>query len=408
MIDLLTRTGVETLGLAFRPALAERLVAHWLADLRHGRLTVEFPSGTTRTFGRSDPALQATIRIQDPRLALRVLKSGDLGLVESYIDGGWDTPDLPALLRLGLHNAETLWQTMEGSWASRLFSRLRHARRANTRAGSRRNIAAHYDLGNAFYGHWLDETMSYSSGLFEAADESVPDAQRRKYLRLARALDIRPGDRILEIGCGWGGFAEIAAAELDCTVVGLTLSREQADYARTRMARAGLSERVEIRLQDYRDVEGQFDKIVSIEMFEAVGRENWATYFATLDRCLKPGGRAGLQIITIDDTRFEAYCRTPDFIQRYIFPGGFLPGPAVFAAAAADSGLEIADAFYFGRSYAETLRRWNRAFVEAWPQIATLGFDERFRRLWHYYLCYCEVGFDIGHIDVGQFVLQRR
>ncbi len=391
-----------------RPRLAERIFARWFGRIRAGRLAVEFPSGHRMRFAGDRPGPDATIRIARMRLALRMLAAGDVGFAEGYVAGDWDSPDLTAVLALGALNIEALRETLAPSPFARLANRLRHARHANTRKGSRRNIAAHYDLGNAFYGRWLDRTMSYSSALFERPDEPHEAAQRRKYLRIAAALDLQPGDRVLEIGCGWGGFAEIAAAEYGCEVVGLTLSQEQAGYARDRMERAGLADRVEIRLQDYRDVAGQFDKIVSIEMFEAVGEENWPTYFATLDRCLKPGGRAALQVITIADDAFDAYRRNPDFIQLYIFPGGMLPAPWALGRAASASGFRIADSFWFGRSYAESLRRWDRDFRENWPAIRALGFDERFRRMWRYYLAYCEAGFEQGCIDVGQFVIERQ
>jgi cyclopropane-fatty-acyl-phospholipid synthase len=387
--------------------LQERIFARWFHRVRAGRLTVEFPSGARKTFGGAEPGPQALIRIRNFRLASRMLVSGVIGFAEGYIEGDWDTPDLKAALMLGALNAKTLSNTLTPSWFAKLTNRLRHARRANTKEGSRRNIAAHYDLGNAFYGCWLDETMSYSSAIFDAMDERHAQAQRRKYLRLAEALDLGPGDRVLEIGCGWGGFAEIAAAEFGCEVVGLTLSVEQAAFARARMARAGLADRVDIRVEDYRDVTGNFDKIVSIEMFEAVGEENWATYFDVLDRRLKPGGRAALQVITIADENYDYYRRNPEFIQLYVFPGGMLPSPSAFEQAASAAGLKISDSFYFGKSYAESLRRWDRAFRETWHRIEGLGFDQRFFRMWRYYLSYCEVGFELGRIDVGQFVIER-
>ncbi len=403
-----SKTGGETRDLEHRLGFREAILARWLSGIQTGRLTVEFPSGVRQTFGSADANFQASVIIRDLRVVLRMLVGGDMGLAEGYLEGEWDTADLASLLMLGMLNREALSDAIDGSWMATALNRIRHARRANTRKGSRRNIAAHYDLGNAFYRLWLDESMTYSSALFTEGDDSLPQAQRRKYLRLAEKLDLRPGDRVLEIGCGWGGFAEIAAAEFGCQVVGLTLSKEQAGYARNRMAQAGLMPQVDIRIQDYRDVRGDFDKIVSIEMFEAVGQENWGTYFVVLDRCLKPGGRAALQSITIADEHFESYRQNPEFIQRYIFPGGMLPGPAVFEKAVCDAGLAISDAFYFGRSYAETLRYWARAFRENWPAIEALGFDQRFRRMWDYYLRYCEVGFEQGQIDLGQFILERK
>ena len=390
-----------------RPGFRGRLLVRWLNRIANGCLTVTFPSGHRHVFGRPGASPRADIIIHDLRLVARMIASGDIGLAESYVAGEWDTPDLTALLALGIANGDALADALDGSWAVRVLNRIRHARRANTPQGSRRNIAAHYDLGNAFYRRWLDESMTYSAAIFAERDEPLAAAQRRKYRRLAVMLDLRPGDQLLEIGCGWGGFAEIAAHEFGCDVLGLTLSEEQAQYARERMRHAGLDHKVDIRLQDYRDVEGQFDKIVSIEMFEAVGEENWQTYFGVLDRCLKQGGRAALQSITIANGIFRTYREKPDFIQCYIFPGGMLPSPAAFDAALSDAGFRLADAFYFGRDYAETLRRWNAAFEARWPEIESLGFDQRFRRLWQFYLCYCEAGFESDRIDVGQFLIER-
>ncbi len=409
MKDTLTSAAqaAGTPGVDLRPGLTERLFARWFRGIRFGRLVVEFPSGLRAAFEGAEPGPGALMRIRDFRFALRIMTSGALGFAEGYMQDEWDSPDVNAVLKLGAMNLEPLSKTVAASRLVALLNRFRHLRRANTRGGSRRNIAAHYDLGNAFYGHWLDETMSYSSALFEDMDEPHAEAQRRKYLRLARALDLRPGDQVLEIGCGWGGFAEIAAAEFGCHVVGLTLSAEQAAFATARMARAGLAGQVDIRLQDYRDVAGTFDKIVSIEMFEAVGEENWATYFDVVDRCLKPGGRAGLQVITIADEAFESYRRRPDFIQMYVFPGGMLPSPSAFERAVSAAGLKVSDRFYFGPSYAESLRRWDQAFRDNWSRIKDLGFDRRFYRMWRFYLSYCEVGFDLGRIDVGQFVIER-
>ena len=395
------RSAEETLS----PGVRERLLRRALARLQVGRMHVVLPSGRRVAVDGAAPGPEATVRIRNWRLVNRMLLGGDLGVAEGYMAGDWDSPDLGAVLDLCLRNEDSLAGVFRRPWPVRLLGRLRHALRANTPRGSRRNIAAHYDLGNAFYGHWLDETMSYSSALFDAPDESMADGQRRKYERLARALDLRPGDHVLEIGCGWGGFAEIAARDFGCRVTGLTLSVEQATFARARMAALGLGDRVDIRIEDYRVTQGTYDKIASIEMFEAVGEAYWPTYLNTLKARLAPGGRAGLQIITIDDAYFESYRRSPDFIQRYIFPGGMLPGPNAFADAVARAGLRLTDAVFFGPSYAETLRRWDVDFLAAWPEIEKLGFDERFRRMWHYYLRYCEAGFDAGRINVGQFVI---
>ncbi len=389
-----------------RPAgLREHLARRWLKLLAHGHLTVTFPSGFQGTYGDKTSDLRAAVTIRDIGMTRRIIASGDMGFAEAYLAGEWETPDLSAVLTLMANNAADMKSAWKRSWLTTALNRLRHRLRDNTRSGSKRNIAAHYDLGNDFYRLWLDETMTYSSALFVDGNEPLADAQRRKNRQLATMLDLQPGDRVLEIGCGWGGFAEMAAGEFGCTVTGITLSVEQASYARQRVERAGLADKVDIRVQDYRDVQEQFDKVASIEMFEAVGEAYWPSYFDMVRRVLAPGGRAALQIITIDDAVYETYRRNPDFIQRYIFPGGMLPSEGVLDEVAARSGLRIADRLSFGRSYAETLRRWATAFEARWPAIERLGFDQRFRRMWRYYLSYCEVGFDRGQIDVAQYLI---
>jgi cyclopropane-fatty-acyl-phospholipid synthase len=331
--------------------------------------------------------------------------SGDMGLAESYLNGEWDTSNLTQLMLLGDINEKALGDTVTPLKAVRLIERLRHKRRNNSKQGSKRNIAAHYDLGNEFYSHWLDHSMSYSSALFKNFDEELEIGQKRKYRRLAQELKLKEGDQILEIGCGWGGFAEMAAKEYKCKVVGITLSEAQAKFAQKRMQETQLSNLVDIRIEDYRDVQGTFDKIVSIEMFEAVGEEHWKNYFETIKTHLKPGGMAGLQSITIANEFFEIYKRRPDFIQKYIFPGGILPSESELNYAADSAGLKILDDYYFGKSYAETLRRWQSMFEKKWDDIKSLGFDERFQKMWSYYLSYCEAGFETGHINVGQFLI---
>jgi cyclopropane-fatty-acyl-phospholipid synthase len=383
----------------------ESLPLRWLEGVCTGSITVGLPGGKSLSSKGATPGPDAALQVNDLTMVMRSLVAGDVGFAESYIKGGWDTSDLRKVIEFGVRNQDVLSSVMSPSKISNFVIRLRHRLNANSRRGSVRNIAAHYDLGNAFYSHWLDETMTYSSALFETRDEPLADAQKRKYRRLAKKLELEPGDRVLEIGCGWGGFAEVAAGEFGSHVICLTLSEEQAKYARGRIARAGLSGKVEVRLEDYRDVNGVFDKIVSIEMFEAVGEKYWPIFFEVLRQSLKSSGRAALQVITLRDDKFDDYRRHPDFIQRFIFPGGMLPSAEMLARVANRAGIEILDVFYFGQSYAETLRRWDRAFRECWPEILSLGFDEPFRRMWQYYLNYCEVGFDLGEINVGHFLL---
>jgi cyclopropane-fatty-acyl-phospholipid synthase len=388
------------------PNVIERWFFRQLRGLEYGWLTIRFPSGRAAAVCGRNEGPNASVTLNSWSAVRRVLWSADMGFAEGYLAGDWETPDLTALLAFCLVNDRSLAGMAEQSWRARALGRLLHAMNANTRAGSRRNIAAHYDLGNAFYRPWLDETMTYSAAVFATPDESLAEAQARKYRRLADALDLQPGQRILEIGCGWGGFAEIAAYEYDCEIVCLTLSTEQADYARARIDQAGLADRVDIRLQDYRDTEGTFDHIVSIEMFEAVGEAYWPAYFGTLRDRLAPGGKAALQVITIAEDAFDDYRNRPDFIQRYIFPGGMLPSHRAIAEQASNAGFELTDSFFFGDSYAETLRRWDRSFEAGWKTIETLGFDDRFFRMWRYYLHYCIAGFDAGRIDVGHFLLE--
>jgi cyclopropane-fatty-acyl-phospholipid synthase len=389
------------------PPFVAALLRRWLGELTGGRLKFRLPGGQVLAFG-APGGLEAAVTIRNVRALWRVATSGSVGWAESYMAGEWDCDDLSAFLLIAARNLSTLAERGgEGTFIARLFHRLMHLARANTRAGSRRNIAAHYDLGNEFYAQWLDPSMTYSSALFAHPGEALETAQLRKYRRLCERLQLRPGDHVLEIGCGWGGFAETAARDYGCRVTALTVSERQAAFARERIARRNLASQVEIRLQDYRDLSERYDAIASVEMFEAVGQENWPTYFAALRRSLAPGGRAAIQTITIADSKFDAYRRGADFIQRYIFPGGMLPSPGAFRAQARAARFTVADEFFFGADYAETLRRWSDMFNRAWPSITGLGFDERFKRMWNYYLSYCEAGFDAGHIDVAQILLVR-
>jgi len=385
-----------------------RLMVSLARLIRAGRLAVELPDGSVHEAAGTAPGPSARIAIHGPRLVRRLLFRGSLGFAEAYMDGDWSSPDLRALKALVAANEHEFTALFDGRPLARFLSRLWHALRPNTRRGARRNIAEHYDLGNAFYALWLDPTMTYSSALFERPGESLEQGQLNKIRRLCREIGLAPGKRVLEIGCGWGGFAEVAAAEFGAHVVGLTLSREQFDYARKRIARAGLAEKVEFRLEDYRDTRGAFDAIASIEMFEAVGERYWPAYFRAVHDRLKPGGLAGLQIITIEDDRFPVYRRSADFIQRYVFPGGMLPCPAALREQARRARLDWIGECWFAESYADTLALWFDRFQAAWPEIARdRQFDTRFKRLWEFYLAYCEIGFRARWTDVGQIMLGR-
>lgn len=375
-----------------------------LSRIEAGRLSVTTPEGERLHGGSGVAGPQATMDLNDWRAIRRVLLDGDIGLAEAYRDGDFETPDLTALIELGARNDATLRGMVSGTVLARALNRLRHRLNANSRAGSRRNITAHYDLGNAFYERWLDAGMVYSSALYADPGETLEAAQQRKLDRIVAMLGLSGGEEVLEIGCGWGGLAERLARE-GCRVTAITLSPAQLAFAQERIAAAGLSERVTLRLMDYRDIAGQFDRIVSIEMIEAVGRAYWPSYFATLKQALRPGGSVVLQAITIDERVVESYLDGTDFIQRYIFPGGCLPSPTALAAEAAAAGLSLGAELRFGESYALTLQEWRRRFLARWGEIAPLGFDEPFRRLWEFYLCYCEAGFRAGTTDVRLLTL---
>lgn len=386
------------------PAIATLLALG--RSIRSGTLTFILPDGSKEVAQGRESGPSATMILHNGKVLRRYLTGGALGFAESFLDRDWDSPDLPALLALLDRNREAWGSGYYGNLWSRLVRRVQHALRANTKAGSERNIHAHYDLGNDFFGSWLDPTMLYSSAAFINGAESLAQAQLEKCRRLARMLDLSPGQTLLEIGSGWGSFALLLAKEFKVRVTSLTISKEQLAYAQARVAKEGLQDLVEFRYQDYREVEGTFDRVASIEMFEAVGERFWPTFFSKVRGCLKTGGAAGLQIITIADQHFESYRRNPDFIQRYIFPGGMLPSPAALREVSRAAGLGQGESVTFGLDYARTLGLWRERFDEAWPRVVKHGFDERFRRIWSYYLAYCEAGFRTGSIDVVQTVMR--
>jgi cyclopropane-fatty-acyl-phospholipid synthase len=394
-----------------RPAsapAAARAAFRLLDRLQVGTLDLQLPDGSQLHFGQArSGAPRGAMRLDNWKVFGAALKSGDIGFAESWIDGDWHTPDLVALLKLFALNREAIESAVYGRWWGRLAYRLKHLLHANTRSGSRRNIHAHYDLGNSFYRLWLDETMSYSAASFDGdLGGDLVQAQQAKLRRVLDQCHIAPGQRLLEIGCGWGGLAEMALADRGAKVTGVTLSTEQLDWARQRLQAFGPS--ADLRLQDYRDIaDGPYDAIASIEMFEAVGHAYWPGFFSRVHQLLKSGGRACIQSITIRDDLFERYLHGTDFIQQYIFPGGLLPSRVAFRAQAAAAGLQVVDEFAFGSDYAETLRRWRTRFLAEEKAVRRLGFDARFLRIWEFYLAYCEAAFDTGNTDVVQFTLQR-
>lgn len=375
--------------------------------LRHGRMDFGLPDGRVFRAEGAEPGPNARIDVHDPGVFARLVREGDVGWAEAYMDGEWSTPDLMAFMDCINRDLDRLYESFPGMGLLRAYEKLRFWMQRNTKSQARRNIAAHYDLGNEFYELWLDDTMTYSSAIFEDGQESHEAAQRRKYSAMVDGIGAQPGDHVLEIGCGWGGFAEYAAKERGLRVTGLTISQEQHDYARERMARAGLSDKVDIVMRDYRDETGHYDGIASIEMFEAVGEKYWPAYFGTLRDRLKPGKRATLQIITVPDARFEAYKSGVDFIQKYIFPGGMLPSDGALAEQIHRVGLIREGTREFAESYSRSLRRWHETFNERWSEIAAMGFDERFRRMWNYYLASCAGMFRYGNCEVVQLTVSK-
>ena len=385
--------------------LGLRVLMYMFRGIRYGRLDVVLPNGEQRSFrGAERPDLHGVLNIRDRRMVRHVLRNGEVGFGEAYLDGLWDTPDLASLLTV-MHINEPHYK---GPYEKNLFARLhgwwQHRRRHNSKPNARRNIEAHYDLGNEFYKMWLDETMAYSSAMFIQPSETLKDAQLNKFKLMYERLELNAHDHLLEIGSGWGGFAIYAAQNSGCRVTSITLSREQLEEARRRAERAGVAERVQFELRDYRDVLEQYDHVVSIEMYEAVGEEYWPDYFRAIRKALKPGGRAAIQGITISPAIFDNYRSKQDFIQKYIFPGGMLATPPLFMQRAAEAGLKCENPRFFARDYADTLAHWQRNVLAAREDIVR-RFDERFLRMWRYYLGYCESGFRTGSVDLMQLTL---
>ena len=386
---------------------AMKLIVRVARRIRWGSITMILPDGRAFRFQGTEQGQQAVFKLNDYAVFNKLWRHGTLGFGEAYFQGLWESPDVTALLEVLGRNEDDFEEFFNTGKLFQPIQRLFNWLKRNNKSGSRRNIMAHYDLGNDFYGKWLDPSMTYSSAKFDNGIEDLSQAQRNKYQSLAEQLKLEPHHSVLEIGSGWGGFAEYAAKEIGCKITGITISPEQYRFSVDRIKRQGLESKVDFRLQDYRDVQGKFDRIASIEMLEAVGLSYWPVYFETLYNRLKPGGLAGVQVITIEDKSFDVYKKKADFIQRYIFPGGMLPSPTTLQNQVGDAGLIWRNNINFGLDYAKTLREWRERFQSAWPQIQTLGFDERFRLLWKYYLSYCEAGFRVGCIDVAQFTVER-
>ena len=376
--------------------------------MNNGRVDFVMPDGRTFRADGKQPGHVAELRVHNPDLFARLIREGDLGFCDAYLDNWWSTPDLQAFMDLVHADNEDIYDGFPGQGLVRMFEKLRFWMQRNHKSQARKNISYHYDLGNEFYGLWLDDTMTYSSALFETGQESHEAAQTAKYKSMVDQMGVKEGDHVLEIGCGWGGFAEYAAKERGLKVTGLTISQEQFNYARERIEKAGISDLVEFKLQDYRDEKGTYDGIASIEMFEAVGEKYWPIYFETVRERLKPGANATLQIITVDDRRWEIYKNSVDFIQKYIFPGGFLPSKQSLYDLSFNKGLTIEKYDSYGFHYSNTLKLWRDEFLNKWDQISKQGFDLNFKRMWNFYLSYCEAGFKSKNIDLIQFSLQNK
>ena len=374
---------------------------------RYGSLSFVMPSGRAFKVQGKEAGPEAVLVIHDFRFVGRVMAGGDIGFGEGYIAKEWDSPNLSAVLQAFTSNWDHLTKLVQGNPLVSIFNFIGHLLNGNSKQGSQRNIHAHYDLGNAFYSRWLDPSMTYSSAKFETPDQSLSAAQHNKYASLARSINLQSGQSVLEIGCGWGGFAEFAAKEVGAKITGITISQAQHDFAKKRLFEAGLADKADIQLIDYRDVKGAFDRVASIEMFEAVGEKYWPTYFNKIHDVLAAGGQAGLQIITIKDELFADYRSRADFIQKYIFPGGMLPSEKRLREETDKAGLEWRNIARFGQNYADTLVQWSERFQGAWDEIKPLGFDERFRRLWQFYLSYCEAGFRTERTNVIQLGLAK-
>ncbi len=405
--DNLSELPVQNTRVSGRMGLGTWLITRLLNNIHRGRLRITLPGGGTIEKSGTSEGIDAILVLHNWRAIRRLFVNGDIGFAEGFIENDWSTPDLTALIRFAAQNRDAFTKSMRGSLPMRLINRLAHGLNANTRRGSRRNIEAHYDLGNEFYRQWLDPSMLYSSAIFDLMTPTLEAAQQKKLERIAEKLQLTGDKDVLEIGCGWGALAIHLATQHNANVTGITLSPSQLRWAENAAEKTDKADRIKLKLQDYRDVKGQFDNIVSVEMFEAVGEAYWPSYFGTLKRCLKPGGRAVLQIISIEENRFDRYRRKADFIQKYVFPGGFLPSDSALEKAVGQAGLKLTEKELFGQSYALTLAEWRQRFHARWQTISLLGFDERFRRMWDYYLCYCEAGFAEGTIDVGLYTIEH-
>ena len=385
----------------------EQLSNTFLSKIQYGKLNVKFPSGNEIEYNSNNEGLNADIKLNNYSLFYKLLKKGTVGFAESYMDGDFTSKDLSKLLQFAQQNELSYLKQKKARWLSNIYIKIIHYLNQNTKIGSQRNISHHYDLGNNFYKHWLDESMTYSSALFKDKNDDLLKAQINKYIGIAEPLQLNDNSKLLEIGCGWGGFSTFVAKKYGTKVKAITISKEQFDFASKKIAKEGLNEKISLEMQDYRDVTEKFTNIVSIEMFEAVGKEYWQQFFEKIKNSLFENGLATMQIITINDSKADYYQSNPDFIQQYIFPGGVLPSKKQLKEITHLKGLKFSEYRSFSNSYVKTLKEWNEKFQNSWIEISEQGFSDRFKRMWEYYFSYCQAGFISGTTDVSQFIIKK-
>ncbi len=385
----------------------ELLTQRFLSKIKYGELTVKFPSGSIKTFKGNDKNYTANLTINNYKFVSKILKRKSVGFAESYMDGDFSSSNLTNLLILAFRNENYFLENLKSNIFFNIYSKFKHFLNENTKSQSKKNIEYHYDLGNKFYTQWLDSSMTYSSAYFEKDNQNLFDAQINKYHKIAESLNLNENSKVLEIGCGWGGFSSYIAKNFNSQIEAITISKAQFEYASNRIQNEGLGEKVSIKFRDYREIQHKYSNIVSIEMFEAVGKKYWEKYFTVLKNSLSNSGKAALQIITIDEERATNYQNQPDFIQQYIFPGGMLPTKKELNEINKKVGLNFKEIKSFGLSYAKTLNVWNHQFQNAWYDLAELGFNQRFKRMWEFYLAYCETGFRTGSTDVSHFIINK-
>ena len=385
----------------------EKLLNNFLSKIKYGNLEVEFPSGDKKNFSGVNDYLSASIKIHNYNFLSYIFKRGSVGYAEAYMKGFYSTPNLTNLLMLSHKNEKFFLDNINSNIFYSSLSKIRHFLNNNTKKQSKKNIRYHYDLGNKFYEKWLDQSMTYSSAIFDNNNTNLSDAQLNKYKKIADSLSLNENSETLEIGCGWGGFSSYVAKNYKCKVDAITISREQYDYTSSKIQKEGLGEKVLVQFKDYREVNKKYSNIASIEMFEAVGKKYWNNYFDVIRNSLSENGKAALQIITINEKRADDYQTRPDFIQQYIFPGGMLPTKKQLELSAKDVGLKCLELISFGKSYAQTLKIWNTQFQDSWNDVSNFGFDIKFKRMWEFYFSYCETGFLSNSTDVSHFLIKK-